>query len=556
MKCPYCGTENADNAIYCKKCDQWIMGSVYIPPEPLETQDHSPKPKSKTWMLIMASVLVLMVCLALAQGWKEPPSPTTTPPLIETSTENTPSTSLPSLVLPEWTARTKSDVYLLHDSGIQYQKTDPISYLVDDQMLYTDLPKDRVKQHFYSMNSHYAVLELYDGSLYFIGKIGESNLASCQLITTEAISYEVSLYGGSVAYQDSSGQLWIYSPELEQHTIITTSNCAQYCISPNGRNIVFVATNPADASAYQMYSWVNGVYCDHGAIDIESSTLLTISNSGECIYYFSNQRLFSRNSNGNTTIVHSVDTDEWFSYFHFNAHHDQVLYISDKGSYLSINGRASTCITNSKIPISYPVFSCSNTRNRMNIVINTLGIYNFSRYPYQIKNPDTGNTYNVMVIIDNEWTPYLSDVSKFTHSINLGVELVHLSNQSLYLIDHSADSITHIGDNVISYIANDNVTVVCYRSGETLYRWEKDGSTTVIAMKEDPRILCGDYICWVNDDTLIIQGPGKAPVVRLTGILDVDRSYYNRMYITTEDGLYLFLSDGTLMQINPQVTLD
>lgn len=97
--CPYCRTENPENANFCKKCGALFRG------EPLIKDTDAEKNKRKNKLIIAASVVLLVAALAvIMRGIGDTPEVSTT--TTTTTASTTDATTLPAVSAPSANATT------------------------------------------------------------------------------------------------------------------------------------------------------------------------------------------------------------------------------------------------------------------------------------------------------------------------------------------------------------------------------------------------------------------------------------------------------------------
>ena len=296
MKCPYCGTENADNAIYCKKCDQWIMGSVFTSPDiAYASQSQAPeahadapkrKRKRKIWLLILAAVCALLAVIIWLVSDQNTPEPT----IPETTIHTTAPDDLPHVTL--------TDRYV---TCLQHMETTPVltnsfGFLQDTKVLYPTMPVEKGGKLLTSMD----------------GMIG--------------------------AYLDPTGELMHINGQI---TRIIASDVSNFCMTPSGNAIAYVTGN-------SLYLFKDGTYTHITDISIGYFNDLILSENGEyiAVHHFEGKYI----TDARHLIVYHMDEKLW--QYHLSAT-SKLLWVDNEGQWVYLKDSDTNNVIKGNIRIQY-----------------------------------------------------------------------------------------------------------------------------------------------------------------------------------------------------------
>lgn len=581
MKCPHCQTENEPNAIFCKNCNAWILGSVYVEtaePPVQETLGHDSQPsKRKKWWIPAIAGVVIMTLLAAVLLW-----PNTTPG----PSANLPGvTDPPALELPP-KQYVQSKGYITHVQNGEY-----LSILVDDKVLDTQHPFDSFQSLTVNLDCTAAVLLAENGTLSYVCADGISQLAR------NVIRCVLSVNGDGVAYMTGDGDLWLYRHSTNQLEAIVDNNLTfgdatssdililrpitvsqSFVISPDGASVACLIQNDVILSSsipvpYTIHRYQNGTLTatDTTFPYSTGTDLLSISNDG-CIYLLNADTLYAVDTSGSAiklgTAFDAYEQNTFvlldIPYCYLNADHTQLLYFTEEGTFVSDHGASGKQVSQQWLMRAMPQLTSYMPFGRIVETCPHLSFYD--QIYYSMRQEDDNQDGIAKNTISTHYLNHNGVVREWAVTTDAG--LLSPSGNIFYFTDDagnlkrihiSSGSVTHIASSVRCFtVAHDDDTLYYVSEDGILYACDStDGWNARKICEANTSILqttrYGD-VYWTNImNYLDIVAPGQSEVRYMTDLERVLIGANGSLYIFDDTGLRIRTADGwdTLGQYDP-----
>ncbi len=360
MRCPICGQETSSDAASCAHCgtnfqilQESLHGKLHSATETLPTdQVNNKRTKSRfpvSVRVICAATAFLLAAAAILLWPDSPPSvelppntsssATGSPTTLSTRPTTSPTTS--PTTAPPTTDPTPPDPvryvgkYLSSQHSIEIGTDLEATTVLFDESHVEKILASALTYSQPSLDGSVRALLTADNTLY-VAKDGALTLVD----TNVGTDFKLSAMGNSILYcQQTPGgkeKLCVYSVDEKQKLVISNDydKILDSCISPNGRNIAFRYAGNSEnlPELFCFFDWsacFSLGYCDE--------SLISISDSGELIYALqTNQNnLWCYNIDGGKELIgYSIRTPVYL-----NMDHSQILFHSEKRSFLSVAGK-------------------------------------------------------------------------------------------------------------------------------------------------------------------------------------------------------------------------
>lgn len=350
MRCPHCDTENESNAIFCKNCNAWILGTIYeeapeTEPQPEETAEAKPASvKKRKWQLPVAAALALVLIIGVIWLWPRSPEapessgplldhtttlPITTPPPVEYPPETLPPIEI--AVFPNYTYSQGAMSTVNHEGKLYF--------IADAYAMQTDIPVDpygKLRLSKSLSGTHGAYLD-QEGNLYCIdGK-------SVTKLDSNVADYRLSASGKGLAYYSDQG-LKLYEWGKAVAYGISDVYPIDFCISPNGEKLAYLIYEPLEGNpSYALVFFTGSEMTKYRLFDHQVQ-LIAISDDASTVYVRDSVNLLSVSGSGKVTELGDFVAADSIEYtllkdiLILNSDHSQLLYYQPEGTYLSENG--------------------------------------------------------------------------------------------------------------------------------------------------------------------------------------------------------------------------
>lgn len=549
MLCPYCGTENDANAIYCKQCDKWILADMYVeetpplsPPASEETvQEEAATPRPKRWKIVLLvgiSSLLLVTLAVFFLGRSRPSGGNLETPLVE----------YVQYIAP----------YL--DAG-------GLDFISNDTLLKTAYIPSQIQSSQQSLDGTAAAFLTDDDELYYVRD------DTVHFISDFVTDFVLSSGGNGLSFS-RFGEVYLYHTEIMDSVPVraySNSSTVDMVISPDGKCIAFLQVKNIDTAGQRhLYRFSLG---DTTATKIGVQTRLTelisVSNDFTWLYMRDIVNILCSDAQGNVEQLGAYSLgSESHRYLYINADHSQVVYYAKEGTWLTEKGQPGRCIsTECIIPIA-TALSHAPLRNRVyQTNLNTFLGQNYHLTKASRSNDMLSSTLFTYreelyhVDSNGNCSRLAEDVQKYWLDPT-GRHLYYLTNtkQLLRLDTRQANSAITLAENVLAFTVAFDCSKVYYTTASGIYCCNgSDGSDRLLVddlraytlyMTRDNRlyyqVLTMLYVC-----TDAQMGQQLTATVR-------SANYTNNglLYITTPDGLYVSTPDGELKQLCDTVSTD
>ena len=543
MRCPHCKAKNADNAIYCQACGEWILLSV--------NREKNPPPYRDFWYWLgcnkrlviaicaVAAVFVLLFCTLPYLGTSEP----------------TPSA-------PAGVGDVQPDLldnYVLCTDNIESViRNGKLAFIHNDQLLETDYSSFEVIKT--SLDGATAAALTGDNTLLYIrdGKV--------TAIAADVRDFLLSSSGDGIAYQDTNNILYHLDVEQKHWEMIyeASTGLIDYKISPDGKTVAFLLEDALNPSDHSLWIYRNRAAFLAAIYTQTESRLISVSNDAAYIYLRDDAMYYclAKEASGNGFVSVNVGEIQYAfdSLFeHTNSDHTQLLFRNSNGTFLSINGQPAICISNERLtPASAQL---------------TQSIYIDGTYTEPIKDFTKAFFYTASDMLSSVILPivlyYMDEGSckKLTSGVSSwkidpkGRYICYLlESGDLYWSDlvHASEL---IATGVTQFAVTNDYSEIYYFQAHQLYSMRLQADTTPQLVRESfgvvtllpvgeqaMYLLQGNYVMDLYYASLFLCNQNR-PIWE-----NVYTHYYTasgRLYISIDDGFYLCTEDGTLHPIYP-----
>ena len=581
MKCPFCGTENAENTIFCSKCNSWILGKRYeeaAPPDAAVSPDRTRCPVCGAENEHNAIFCSQCDSWILGEKYQDPLPPAApveepTPELQPTKKQNwrrwlkfgVPAMALALVVgvllavfLPKGNRGKGELSFIPYEKHYQPHVQDrKLELLCDDMAVAVPFSASSFQSYSPSMDGNTLALLTSGGSLYHITE------EKIQYISSYTKDYRLSNLGEGLLYHTFNAA-YLYHTTMEapvQLPLRSEGTIVSMVLSPDGKTAALVQYDDRTRQ-YRLYRYgLTENRCDDLGVTSESSVLLGIANDGKYIYEAVLNNLYCYDAEGNCT---NLGTHQNHTYF-FNADQTQLLFYKLDGTYLWENGGESRKICEEPIQPILPEGCISRSLRAIQTPIYDLhGQYFSGLYNTNLGQMASGGLWllqadNTCRQITTQYSanpaPRVEQSCRYLYYAS--------SDDTLFCYDKADDSARAIAKQVLCYTISPDGDRVYYSTNQGTYRYDGADSGKRTQISE---LVC--YDLYITKDNLLCLRvvnfsaifPGSAFYTYRDGG-ECQLAMENVAYeITTANG-YVYLhsgatisvitSDGTVKQLLP-----
>lgn len=547
MRCPHCKTKNPDNAIYCRNCDQWILAVVNREKTSPPHNDFWYKFWSKKRLLFTLSVATVLSILVL---FLLPPLLSLFPAL------NTPIPTIPDHNTPETILANNYVICRSNIDSMEYRGK--LCFIFDDRLLETDYAYATYFDT--SLDGKTAAALTDDKTLLYIRNHTVTTIA------TDVTSFELSATGDGIAFLSTDNILCHYHIDQKYYEMIFDANpgLTDYEISPDGKTVVFFRVDAVNPTEYLLWAYQNKESTLLAIYTQSVSNLISVSNDAAYIYLHDETMIYCRTSQGSANIgLYTPGFDTLFTYA--NSDHTQLLFHTNDGTFLSINGQPAVCVSNELLtPISAQL---------------TQSIFTEGTYTEPIKDFTKSLFYSYMTggILSSQsptyalWYMHDTSCQKLDSGITSwkidpsGRYICYLTeSEDLYLVDRMISQEPQlIAHSVTEFSATNDYSEIYYFYFNQLYSihlqsnaqpqlvYEGFGAFTLLPAADHAMYLFqSSYVMDAYYATLLLCDQGQLKTI-MPEFVTHFCAPNGQLYINTGDGYFLCAQDGTLRQLYP-----
>ena len=574
MRCPYCGAENEDNAIFCQKCNQWILAKQYeetAPTAEVAPQDGKRCPNCGASNEPNAIFCSQCDSWILGETYEEPISPA--PAAQETPAEAPVKKhkgrwlkiGIPILAAVlifgtlAWLWLKKEPTPQPEESGaVRYQKhIEPYVHqgklylIVDGEIVDIPASISRYKSYATSLDGTVAAILSNSGSLYYVKE-------DVRYVATGVSDYRLSSNGEGLVYL-SSNHAYLHHASLPEAMRLTENSnyfVKKIAISPDGTRVAL--------HLYNNQTRMMCLMCYHlgkDGLELVDTTgndmqLISISNDG-CIYLSILNNLYSYDSDGTNTLV-GVIYNNIANPVYLNADQTQLIYWAQGGTYLSENGKEGKLISTEKL---WPLLP-----EQPDIYSQNLGqvtpVYDFhgqfftdSLLDVSASAAKTQGLYRLDAegecqVIEDQFLGYLREYVDPTCRYLYYID----ENQALVRYDGKTKEAVTLGQNVWTFAVSLDGKAIYYIKSGGVYHCDPDGGNDVLLYEGnvDMLYLSGNHLYVTKGQQLLcIPGPGQSETV-IDNFFNLWSSPNGYLYVTTVNKVFAFSPDGKKTQLFPK----
>lgn len=596
MKCPHCGTENEKNAIFCQSCNAWILGEVFEEaptqaPQPEETAETKPASvKKRKWQLSVAAGLTVALIIGVILLWPEPsvtpnttgpqlaPSPsllpgpvntrpsteppttTSIPPLVTTPTEPLPIETMPPVIPPQTQPPIENfqiPNYIYSESAITTVVDSGNTHLIVNESVVLSgeswtlrgtLSKD--------LRGTAGAYLTYNYKLYYIRGM------SAELIATNVVNCQLSADGNSLLYRIDGENLALYKWDEGTIYSISNSHSNNYCVSPNGDYVAFVTYEPLEGNKpYVLHIFTGAEHIQFRIFD-SSVTLLGISDDGKTVYALGWQnRLMAVSDAGSITELGTYTSKDG-SMLTLEKHlpilssdHQQMLYYTSEGTFLSINGQAGVKISSRFLtPLAPEGANLLVTEDTITFPSDTLlgHVFSADSKPSVISSSPSNLKDLLYVDSDGNATLLKENVTEYRLTMG-GTSLLYKTTGTLLHMDLLTGREQTISAIPSAYTFSRNGTYVYYMVGDMLMLTATEDTDFVAYIGKfiDPKLYVtqDDILCvWASNTLMVFDKFGTA-LHTIANVNSCELSSNGILYFTRPEGIYCFRDHAWLQTV-------
>lgn len=533
-RCPVCGAENERNAIYCSQCDSWILGEKYqdpLPPAaPVEEPTPEPQPTKKQnrrrWLKFgVPGGVILLIAFLLA------------------------------ILLP----RGKEANKVQNFAAVPYVKhIQPYTYsgrlqiLSDDHALNADFSTGNYKSYATSLDGSVAALLTNGGTLYYVHNDVVHSIGSY------VDDFRLSTSGNGLLYAQR-GTAYLYHMSKDTTVELPLSEnmtVLDFALSPDGQFAALTIQDSMMRMTVLMRYRLGDDQLKSMDTITDTSRLISISDRG-CIYLNVQTKLYGYDTDGTSTPL-GTHYNSISEPFYLNADQDQLIYWSFGGTYLSENGKESRRICELKV---CPLWPERPKTSRTNICEFT-PLYDFHGQYFTTDPklflgglPTEGRAWRLIEgtcqqISDAHINPSSQWVDESCRY------LYYLSqNNTLYRYDSSTKKETEVAENVLQYVVSRDRNTIYYTTFHQVYRCNGDGGNVEMIYDGecDGLYIAGNDRLYFTNLFMLYAYDGKSHCEVVNAQLQrVSSTPNGYLYVYTRSEVFVITPESQQIQLLPK----
>lgn len=487
---------------------------------------------------------------------------TSVPPLVTTPTEPLPIETLPPVIPPQTLPPIENfqiPNYIYSEGAITPKVVDRnLLFIVNDQAISTtissyshELPEQRR-----NLSGTAAACLTKSSDLGYIYD------TTPKLIASQVVDYQLSADGTGLFYKTNGASMTLYRFDEDTYYTIPDARAIRFCISPNGDHAAYVSYYPEDTGNRYDLNLFDGAETKSFRMFDKLVTLLGISNDGKTVYILRGDKsLIAVSDTGLITELATYQSADG-TYFSTQKHlpilssdHQQMLYYTSEGTFLSTNGQAGVKISSRFLtPLAPEETNLLVTEDTITFPSDTLLGHVFSADSKRSVTSSSPSNLKDLLYVDSDGNATLLKENVTEYRLTMGgTSLLYKTTGTLLHMDLLTGREQTISAIPSAYAFTRDGKYVYYMVGNILMRaaTEDTNFVTYIGKFTDPKLYVtqDDILCVWTDNELSVFDKFGTIVRTIANVDSCELSSNGILYFTTPEGIYCFRDQANLRTV-------